>query len=89
MVLGYHLSIRMLHGFVSLVAIMDQYSRFVVAWEISTTLDTQFCLSALDKALEVSQPEIFNTDQGSQFTSLEFRGLSNTRRFSPSLPDRL
>jgi len=66
--------IRMLHGFVYLVAIMDWYSRFVLAWEISTTLDTPFCLSALEKALELSTPEIFNTDQGSQFTSREFTG---------------
>lgn len=64
--------IRMLHGFVYLVAIMDWYSRFVVAWEISTTLDTPFCISASGQALELSNPEIFNTDRGSQFTSLEF-----------------
>ena len=51
---------------------MDWYSRFVLSWEISTTLDTPFCLSALQQALEVSTPEIFNTDQGSQFTSREF-----------------
>jgi len=66
--------IRMLHGFVYLVAIMDWYSRFVLAWEISTTLDTSFCLSAMKQALELSKPEIFNTDQGSQFTSLDFTG---------------
>ena len=56
------------------MAIMDWYSRFVLAWEISTTLDTSFCLSALKEALKLSKPEIFNTDQGSQFTSLEFTG---------------
>ncbi|MFH1615935.1 MAG: IS3 family transposase [Planctomycetota bacterium] len=66
--------IRMLHGFVYLVAIMDWYSRFVLAWEISTTLDTVFCLAALEQAFELSNPGIFNTDQGSQFTSLEFAG---------------
>lgn len=66
--------IRMLHGFVYLVAIMDWYSRFVLSWEISTTLDTVFCLAALEQALELSKPGIFNTDQGSQFTSLEFTG---------------
>jgi len=64
--------IRMLHGFIYLMAIMDWYSRFVLAWEISTTLDTSFCLLALKEALKLSKPEIFNTDQGSQFTSLEF-----------------
>ena len=56
------------------MAIMDWYSRFVLAWEISTTLDTSFCLSALKETLKLSKPEIFNTDQGSQFTSLEFTG---------------
>jgi putative transposase len=64
--------IRMLHGFVYLVAVMDWFSRFVLAWELSTTLDTCFCIAALEKALEVSKPEIFNSDQGCQFTSLEF-----------------
>lgn len=64
--------IRMLHGFVYLMAIMDWYSRFVLEWEISTTLDTGFCLLALEEALGLSKPEIFNTDQGSQFTSIEF-----------------
>jgi putative transposase len=66
--------IRMLYGFIYLVAVMDWYSRFVLAWEISTTLDITFCLSALEQALELSKPDIFNTDQGSQFTSLEFTG---------------
>ena len=66
--------VRMLHGFVYLVAIMDWYSRFILAWENSTTLDTVFCLAALEQALELSRPRIFNTDQGSQFTSLEFTG---------------
>jgi len=66
--------IRMAHGFVYLVAIMDWYSRFVLAWDISTSLDTTFCLEALDQSLEISKPRIFNTDQGSQFTSHEFTG---------------
>jgi putative transposase len=66
--------VRMVQGFVYLVAIMDWYSRFVLAWEISTTLDTVFCLAALDQALGLSKPGIFNTDQGSQFASLEFAG---------------
>ena len=64
--------IRMLHGFVYLVAVMDWFSRFVLAWELSTTLDTCFCIAALENALEISKPEIFNSDQGCQFTSLEF-----------------
>jgi putative transposase len=51
---------------VYLVAIIDWFSRFVLAWELSTTLDTSFCLEALDRALAVTHPEIFNTDQGVQ-----------------------
>jgi len=66
--------IRMRLGFVYLVAIMDLFSRYVVSWEISTTLDTEFCLSALDRALALSKPEIFNSDQGVQFTSDDFTG---------------
>ena len=64
--------IRMAHGFVDRVAIMDGYSRFVLAWDISTSLDTTFCLAVLEQALEISKPTFFNTDQGSQFTSSEF-----------------
>jgi putative transposase len=66
--------IRMLYGFVYLVAIMDWFSRYVLAWEISTALDTGFCVRAMEKALGFSKPDIFNTDQGVQFTSVEFTG---------------
>jgi putative transposase len=66
--------IRMFHGFIYLVAIIDWFSRYVVSWEISVTLDSEFCLSALDRALAFGRPEIFNTDQGSQFTSTAFTG---------------
>jgi putative transposase len=64
--------IRLRHGFVFLVAIMDWFSRYVLAWEVSVTMDTSFCLSALDLALSQGKPEIFNSDQGSQFTSEDF-----------------
>jgi len=64
--------IRLLRGFIYLIAVMDWYSRYVLSWEISITLDTSFCLEALDRALKVATPEIFNTDQGVQFTSTEF-----------------
>jgi putative transposase len=60
------------HGFVYLVAIMDWYSRYVLAWQLSNTLETHFCLDALDQAFRQARPTIFNTDQGAQFTSLEF-----------------
>jgi putative transposase len=66
--------IPMLHGFMYLVAIMDWYSRYVLAWELSNTLDGLFCLTILERALLHAQPEIFNTDQGVQFTSLAFTG---------------
>lgn len=51
---------------------MDWFSRYVVAWEISNTLDKEFCLNALEKALMISRADIFNTDQSSQFNSMEF-----------------
>lgn len=54
------------------MAILDWFSRYVVAWELSNTLDTGFCLSALDRALAQATPEIFNSDQGAQFTSHDF-----------------
>ena len=64
--------IRLQQGFIYLIAVMDWYSRYVLSWEISITLDTSFCLEALDRALRGGRPEIFNTDQGVQFTSTEF-----------------
>ena len=64
--------IRLQRGFIYLMAVIDWFSRYVLAWEISITLDTSFCLEALDRALRVATPEIFNSDQGVQFTSGEF-----------------
>ncbi|GHO87553.1 integrase [Dictyobacter formicarum] len=64
--------IRLARGFVYLVAILDWWSRYVLAWELSITLDTSFCLDALDRALMQATPTIFNSDQGVQFTSSEF-----------------
>jgi putative transposase len=60
--------IRMVRGWLYLTAILDWFSRYVVAWEVSITLEADFCVRALKRALELAQPEIFNTDQGSQFT---------------------
>lgn len=65
-------SVRLQRGFISLMAVIDWYSRYVLSWEISVTLETSFCLEALDRALRLATPEIFNTDQGVQFTSYEF-----------------
>lgn len=64
--------VPMPHGFVYLFAVIDWYSRFILAWELSSTLDTAFCLEGLERAFAYGRPEIFNTDQGSQFTSLDF-----------------
>lgn len=64
--------VRLQHGFLYLVAVLDWYSRYVLAWELSNTLDTGFCLDALDRALQHGQPAIFNTDQGVQFTSAAY-----------------
>ena len=61
-------------GFVYLVAVMDWFSRYVLSWRISNTLDVAFCLEALEEALSQATPEIFNTDQGAQFTSADFTG---------------
>jgi len=67
--------IRMNQGFVYLVVVMDWYSRYILAWEISTTMDKEFCIRTLEKALMTSTPEIFNSDQGMQFTSDDFTGI--------------
>lgn len=66
--------IRLHSGFIYLVAVMDWFSRYVLSWTVSITMDVGFCLDALDQALGRSKPDIFNSDQGSQFTSLEFTG---------------
>ena len=67
--------IPMARGFLYLVVIMDWYTRYVVAWNLSNTLDADFCIEALEEALGKGRPEIFNTDQGSQFTGEAFTGL--------------
>jgi len=67
--------IPMARGFLYLVAIIDWYSRYVLSWRLSNTLDAGFCVEALEEALKKGSPEIFNTDQGAQFTSEAFTGL--------------
>jgi putative transposase len=66
--------VPMPRGFVYLFAVIDWFSRFVLAWELSTTLDTGFCLAGLERALQHGKPSIFNSDQGVQFTSSDFTG---------------
>jgi putative transposase len=62
----------MRHGFMNLTAVIDWYSRDVLSWRLSNTLEGRFCLETVDEALALGRPEIFNTDQGSQFTSREY-----------------
>jgi len=64
--------IRMHRGWVYLTAVMDWFSRYALSWEVSVTLESDFCVEALKQALSFGRPQIFNTDQGSQFTSTEF-----------------
>ena len=66
--------VPMRRGFMYLTAVIDWYSRYVLSWRLSNTLDGGFCLEALDEALARGKPEIFNTDQGSQFTAREYTG---------------
>jgi putative transposase len=67
--------IPMARGFLYLVAIIDWYSRYVLSWRLSNALDSGFCVEALEQALKKGKPDIFNTDQGTQFTSEAFTGL--------------
>ncbi len=77
--------VPMKHGLLYLVAVIDWYSRYVLSWELSNSLDTSFCLSALERAFTFGRPEVFNTDQGSQFTSLAFTGYLLEREISISM----
>lgn len=68
--------IPMAHGFIYLTVVLDWFSRRVLSWRVSITMEVDFCLEAVEEALaKYGQPEIFNTDQGSQFTSEDFTGL--------------
>ena len=80
--------IRLNHGFIYLVAIMDWYSRYALSYEFSTTQDVAFCLKALREALNVATPEIFNSDQGSQFTSSAFTGILREAGIAISMDGR-
>lgn len=78
--------IPMALGFVYLVAIMDWYSRRVLSWRVSTTMDDSFCVDALEEAIEhYGAPEIFNTDQGSQFTGDDFTGVLKSNDINISM----
>jgi putative transposase len=80
--------VRMAGGFVYLVAIMDWYSRYVLSWALSVTMELDFCMTALKQALRRGRPEIFNTDQGAQFTSPKFTVELETRDIAISMDGR-
>lgn len=81
--------IPMRHGFMYLCAVIDWRSRYVLAWELSNTLDSLFCVAALERALSQGmQPEIFNTDQGSQFTSEAFTSVLLDQQIAISMDGR-
>lgn len=75
-------------GFMYLVAVMDWYSRYVLSWELSNSLDRFFCLDALEAALVTGMPTIFNTDQGAQFTSHDFTGRLEQAEIQVSMDGR-
>jgi putative transposase len=80
--------IRMAQGFLYLIAIMDWFSRFVLSWSLSLTMEVDFCIDALQRALRRGPPDIFNTDQGSQFTSERFTGNLAARQIAISMDGR-
>jgi putative transposase len=81
--------IPMRRGFLYLVAILDWFSRYVLTWRLSNTMDTRFCVEALEEALSGSRkPEIFNSDQGSQFTSTAFTGVLKAADIAISMDGR-
>jgi len=80
--------IRLRRGFLYLAAILDWYSRYVLSWTLSSSLDAAFCVWALEEALARGRPEVFNTDQGVQFTSEGFTGILESRGIAISMDGR-
>lgn len=80
--------IPMQRGFMYLVAVMDWFSRYVIAWDLSNSMGSGFCVAALGKALRKGHPQIFNTDQGSQFTSAEFTDVLKAQGIQISMDGR-
>jgi putative transposase len=78
-----------LKGFVYLVAIMDWYSRYVLSWDVSNSLESSFCIKVLERSIaRYGKPEIFNSDQGSQFTDGKFTGILNQANVRISMDGR-
>jgi putative transposase len=80
--------VPMRHGFMYLVAVLDWYSRYVLSWRLSNTLEGSFCVEALEEALSRATPEIFNSDQGSQFTATTFTSRLETAGVAISMDGR-
>jgi putative transposase len=80
--------VPMTSGFMSLAAVIDWFSRYVIAWRLSNTLDGSFCLEMLDEALRAGTPEVFNTDQGVQFTATAFTGKLEAAGVAVSMDGR-
>ena len=80
--------IPMNRGYMYLVAVIDWFSRYVLSWELSNTQDIEFCLEALNNAISQGTPEIFNSDQGSQFTSERFTGVLKSEGIKISMDGR-
>ncbi len=80
--------VPLVSGFMYLAAVIDWYSRYVIAWRLSNTLDGSFCLEMLDEALRGGRPEVFNTDQGVQFTAAAFTGRLESAGVAVSMDGR-
>jgi putative transposase len=80
--------VRMYHGWLYLAAVMDWFSRYVLSWEVSITLESDFCIKALKCALSYGRPDIFNTDQGSQFTNNDFTDILKSADIQISMDGR-
>ncbi len=80
--------VPMRHGFMYLAAVIEWYSRYVLSWELSNSLESLFCVSALERALAHGTPEVFNTDQGAQFTSEAFTGVLKGKQIAISMDGR-
>jgi putative transposase len=80
--------IRLSRGFLYLAAVIDWFSRYVLAWRLSNTLESSFCVEALEESLDGKQPEIFNSDQGTQFTDKDFTGVLQDKRIAISMDGR-
>ena len=80
--------VRIGNGFMYLTAVMDWFSRYVISWRLSNTLENTFCIEALEEALYFSTPEIFNTDQGCQFTSMNFVKILEAKKVKISMDSK-